>query len=67
MAYPGQSLQLSGGFVAEIKKVKIGAIGSFSYSNTLRAVQQERYDYIEDGTPLFAFVARATPKREQQT
>jgi outer membrane receptor protein involved in Fe transport len=55
MAYPGQSFQLSGGYTKEFKKLKFGAVASFSYSNTIRIVEQERYDFLDDGTPLFAF------------
>lgn len=54
-AYPGQSLQLSGGYVKEFKNVKFATIASLSYSNTIRIVEQERYDYLDDDAPLFAF------------
>lgn len=54
-AYPGQSFQLSGGFTKNIKEVKLGAVASLSYSNNLRTVTQERYDYLDDGTALFAY------------
>ena len=63
LAYPGQSVQLSGGYTKEFKKFKLGTVASLSYSNSLKAVEMERYDYLADGAALFAYsdVAYSNP------
>ena len=55
IAYPGQSYQFSGGITKDFNDIRFGAIASLSYSNNLRNVVQERYDYLDDGTAIFAY------------
>lgn len=42
MAYPGQSLQLSGGFAVRKKDVQIGGVFALTYSNVLRYTEGTR-------------------------
>lgn len=45
IAYPGQSLQLSGGFAVRKKDVQLGGVFALSYSNTLRYTEGTRTKY----------------------
>ncbi len=49
LAYPGQSLQLSGGFSKRIKDSQLGAIFAVTYSNNLRysSGTRTRYDGLD--------------------
>ena len=63
IAYPGQSFQFSGGFVKDLKNVKIGSVASLSYSNSLRTIFSNRYDFNADGSGIFDYddVAYSNP------
>ncbi|HLP20523.1 MAG TPA: TonB-dependent receptor [Chitinophagales bacterium] len=45
IAYPGQSLQLSGGFAVRKKDVQLGGVFALSYSNSLRYTEGTRTRY----------------------
>lgn len=45
VAYPGQSLQMSGGFAIRKKDVQLGGVFALSYSNTLRYTEGARTKY----------------------
>lgn len=45
MAYPGQSLQMSGGFAIRKKDIQIGGVFALSYSNNLRFAEGTRTRY----------------------
>jgi hypothetical protein len=45
IAYPGQTVQMSGGFAVRKEKVQVGGVLGLSYSNTLRFTEGERTRY----------------------
>ncbi len=51
VAYPGQTLQLSGGFAVRKKEVQIGGVFALSYANTLKYTEGTRTKY-ENGVAL---------------
>ncbi len=45
MAYPGQSLQLSGGFAVRKKDIQVGGVFALTYANNLRYTEGTRTKY----------------------
>lgn len=45
VTYPGQTLQLSGGFAVRKKEVQVGGVFALSYSNTLKYTEGTRTKY----------------------
>ncbi len=45
LAYPGQSLQLSGGFAVRKKSIQLGGVFALTYSNVLRYTEGTRTKY----------------------
>lgn len=58
LAYPGQNLQMSGGFSVKKKDITIGGIAALTYSNTLRFTQGTRNRIDGDGSPYLGFEDR---------
>jgi hypothetical protein len=56
MAYPGQSLQLSGGFSVKKKELTFGGVAALTYSNTLRFTDGTRSRIDVDGSPYLEFI-----------
>ncbi|MCS6935477.1 MAG: TonB-dependent receptor [Chitinophagales bacterium] len=50
LAYPGQSLQLSGGFAERKKDIQVGGVFALSYSNGLRFAEGTRTRIDADGS-----------------
>lgn len=50
MAYPGQSLQVSGGFAKRFKDVQLGGVFGLSYANNLRFSEGTRTRFDADGS-----------------
>jgi TonB-dependent receptor len=50
IAYPGQSLQLSGGFAVRKKEIQVGGVAALSYANSLLITQgtRTRYDAADN-------------------
>lgn len=55
LAYPGQSLQLSGGYAWRNKDIQLGAIAALSYSNNLRYTSATRNRQDADGSPYLSY------------
>ncbi len=55
LAYPGQSLQLSGGYAWRGKDVQFGAIAALSYGNNLRYTSATRNRQDGDGSPYLSY------------
>ncbi len=53
VAYPAQSLQLSGGFAVRKNDIQIGGIAALSYSNSLRITQGSRTRYDAADNSLY--------------
>lgn len=45
IAYPGQNIQMSGGFAVRKERVQVGGVLGLSYNNTLRFAEGERSRY----------------------
>ncbi len=55
IAYPGQSIQLSGGYALRKKDFQFGGIVALTYSNTLRFTEGTRDRQDADGSPYLSF------------
>lgn len=55
LAYPGQSLQLSGGYALRKDEVQFGAVLALSYSNNIRYTSATRNRKDADGAPYLSF------------
>ncbi|MCS6818525.1 MAG: TonB-dependent receptor, partial [Chitinophagales bacterium] len=55
LAYPNQSLQLSGGFSTKKTNFTLGGVAALTYSNSLRFIEGTRSRIDGDGTPYLEF------------